>query len=281
MNLKNLKLIMIVLLASLATGCQHRSHSVQGYMDADYTYISSNFAGVLKNLFVVRGKSVTYNQNLFILDAQPQQAETQNARAKVEQAKAQLIKNQNEYNYQSELYARYQKLIKALGVSKEEFENVKNTYQNATAALNSSQANLRAAEADLEKAKWGESAKIVKAPVSGYVYDTYYTVGEYVQEGHPILSLVAPENLKVVFYISEPILSKLHLNQQVTLACDGCHASIPAAISYISSKMEYTPPVIYSEKNRAKFVFRIEAKSNDASFLKLHPGQPVTVNLNV
>jgi HlyD family secretion protein len=37
--------------------------------------------------------------------------------------------------------------------------------------------------------------------------------------------------------------------------------------------------VIYSNENRAKLVFMVEARSSAADAVKLHPGQPVAVTL--
>ncbi|NCC26508.1 MAG: hypothetical protein EOM25_15110, partial [Deltaproteobacteria bacterium] len=47
---------------------------------------------------------------------------------------------------------------------------------------------------------------------------------------------------------------------------------------YVSTRVEYTPPVIYSSQSRAKLVFMVEAvpKIPDNARL-LHPGQPVDV----
>ncbi len=40
----------------------------------------------------------------------------------------------------------------------------------------------------------------------------------------------------------------------------GCLPDMSATISFIAPKAEYTPPVIYSESTRAKFVFLAEQK---------------------
>ncbi|MBV8261678.1 MAG: secretion protein HlyD, partial [Paraburkholderia sp.] len=52
-----------------------------------------------------------------------------------------------------------------------------------------------------------------------------------------------------------------------------------ATITWISNAAEYTPPVIYSNENRAKLVFMIEARPAAQDAMKLHPGQPVEVTL--
>ena len=50
-----------------------------------------------------------------------------------------------------------------------------------------------------------------------------------------------------------------------------------ATVSFISPQAEYTPPFIYSERTRSKFVFLAEARPPPAQAALLNPGQPVTV----
>lgn len=63
------------------------------------------------------------------------------------------------------------------------------------------------------------------------------------------------------------------------LRCDGCAAPIAATISFIASQAEYTPPVIYSKENRAKLVYLVEARPRPEDAVRLHPGQPLDVQL--
>lgn len=268
----------VIFACFMLSACQKSENKLQGYVDADYTYIASNYAGHLMQLSVARGASITKGQHLFTLDAQPEKSELLIAEAHVAEAMAKMKQQKVDMDYQAQTYARYQKLVKTSGVSKEEFETVRNNYQNAGATFKTMQASLQASLAELEQAKWTQSNKVVAAPVTGYVHDTYYTVGELVDRGRPVLSILAPENIKVVFFLEERLLSSLKLNQAVKITCDGCKP-VTAFVTYISSQTEYTPPNIYSEQTRDKFIFRIEAKPEKTSGLALHPGQPVTVNI--
>jgi HlyD family secretion protein len=275
-----LHVISLGVLSIFLSACQQKTTPLQGYVDADYTYLSSNFSGSLAQLLVARGNQVTKGQSLFVLDAQPEEAQLQSAQARANQAADQLKQQQADLDYQTTLFNRYQKLLKTGGVSHEEFDTVQNNYRNAQAALSSFEANMRALKAELAQAQWTKSTKVVTAPVSGYIYDTYYTVGEIVPAEHSVLSLLTPDNLKIVFFAPEPLLSNLRLNQQVKITCDGCRKAIPATINYISSQAEYNPPNIYSEDTRTKLIYRIEASPIATAFLQLHPGQPVSVNLH-
>jgi HlyD family secretion protein len=87
--------------------------------------------------------------------------------------------------------------------------------------------------------------------------------------------LPAP-NVKARFYVPEAQIQQLALGGNVTLDCDGCRP-IAARVSFISTKPEYTPPVIYSNEQRAKLVFLVEAKPSPADATRLRPGQPLSV----
>jgi HlyD family secretion protein len=54
---------------------------------------------------------------------------------------------------------------------------------------------------------------------------------------------------------------------------------VPAAITFISTQVEYTPPVIYSNESRGKLMFMIIAKPTADKATMLHPGQPVEIAL--
>ena len=62
----------------------------------------------------------------------------------------------------------------------------------------------------------------------------------------------------------------------VRFSCDGCGAERQARISFIAPRSEFAPPVIYSERARAKLVFLVEA-ALPISDKPLPPGLPVEV----
>jgi HlyD family secretion protein len=136
-----------------------------------------------------------------------------------------------------------------------------------------------AARAQLAQNQWRLDQKAQAAPEAALVQDTFFSQGEWVPAGNPIVSLLPPRNIKLRFFVPEQRVGSLKLGQPVTVACDGCGAPIPAAISFVSPAPEYTPPVIYSKESRAKLVFLVEAKPKPEEAVRLHPGQPVDVAL--
>ena len=109
--------------------------------------------------------------------------------------------------------------------------------------------------------------------------DTYYVVGDFVPAGSPVVSLLPMANVKLRFYVPEPMLGRLRAGQTVSFTCDGCVGTMSATISFIADRAEFTPPVLYSKENRAKLVFLVEARPASEVAAKLNPGQPVDVTL--
>lgn len=270
--------LIILILCIPLIACDEKKNSLQGYVDADYTYISSNFSGNLISLDITKGTLVHKGELLFTLDVQPQESQLKKAKANLTQAIVLTELKQFTLDYQNNLLKRYQKLMASGGVSREQLEEVKNNYRHAKTSLIAQEAAVESSMAELTQAQWSKSNKKIYSPISGYIYDTYFTVGELVGKERPVLSVLAPENLKVIFYVPEPLLAKLQLKNQVMISCDGCKETYPAAVSYISSKTEYTPPYIFSETSRTKFVYRIEAKPAITAIKYLHPGQPVSIH---
>jgi HlyD family secretion protein len=129
----------------------------------------------------------------------------------------------------------------------------------------------------LRQTEWRQQQKQQLAPADALVADTFFRPGEFIAAGQPVVALLPPANIKARFFVPEPELSKVTLGQTVTLQCDGCGAAISARVSFIATRPEYTPPVIYSNEQRSKLVFMVEAQPAAADAARLRPGQPLDV----
>jgi HlyD family secretion protein len=92
----------------------------------------------------------------------------------------------------------------------------------------------------------------------------------------PVVSLLPPENLKVRFFVPEAEFAALKAGDRVRLAITG-RTPFEARVNYLSSRPEFTPPILYNRDNRSKLVFMVEAAIDPAIARELHPGQPVDV----
>jgi len=254
----------IIFLIILCTACSKSNHSLPGYIEGEYTYIASGIAGTLFKLFVNRGQPIKKGDALYQLDPQPEQAVVEQARAKIQDLKAQVAFFKVQYERQYKLFP--------IATSKANLDQAKTDYESKTE-------QLAANEAQLIQTKWSLQQKTIYAPVTGLVYDKFYRIGEKVPENHPVLALLAPENIKVLFYIPEALLSQVKLGQDIEFSCDGCKGKKHAVISYISPEAEFTPPVIYNKDTRYKLVYLIRADMPENLAMTFHPGQPIDVYL--
>jgi len=312
------KNIFILLIALLVVSCiKTKQTVVQGYIEGRYTYLSSALSGRLEKLIVSRGDRVEANNLIFVLDQQPETDQLKQAQKNfaqtqqilidlqkgqrqtvLDQIKAQCAQAVTVMQLDKKTLLRYQRLYTKRAIDKASVDAAQSNYQrdvkkikelNASLAeaksgarenqIKAQQATVEAAMADLKRAKWALAQKTMYAPISGFVFDTYYRVGEFIPANQPVVSLLAPENIKLVFFIPEPILSRISIGKRIRFSCDGCREKTPATISFISSQAEYTPPVIYSEATRDKLVYRVEAKIVPDIAIRFHPGQPVDVYL--
>lgn len=140
-------------------------------------------------------------------------------------------------------------------------------------------AEVSAKEARAAQARWTLEQKRISAPADGLIYDTLYREGEWVPAGSPVVQMLPPGNVKIRFFVPEPLIGGLRLGDRVSVRMDGRPEPFPAVVSYVAPDAEYTPPIIYSNETRSKLVFMVEARPDPESSALLHPGQPVSVSL--
>lgn len=284
-----------------------------GYVEGEYVYVAAKQSGVLETLKVTRGDTVSAGQPLFSLDDNQQrialgeaEADLMMARAKLEDESTgkrpeeievieeQLRNAEASFALAKADYERYRELSVNDFVSPSQLDQAAATLDQAAADVGEQRANLRVArlparsaqldearqsvrskELAADKARINLEERFLSAPADGYVQQTYYLPGEYVSAGMPVVSILPPGKVKFRFYIGEPDRAGLSIGTPVLIGCDNCKEPIEARIVYISSSVEYTPPVIYSLEDRSKLVFMAEALPNGAT--SLLPGQPIDV----
>jgi HlyD family secretion protein len=311
-------LIPVALVWTLAACSNAPADTFQGYGEGDYVYVASPYAGRLEKLAVARGAQVAAGATLFVLDHGVEQAvvdaaeakvksadavianlvgakrkpELDALRAQIESAAAALKLAKTQLDQQARLRARGYVTEEALDVAKTNYERDAAQLAQMEAQLrtgllsvgrqaeiDAARANLEVARADLAQAKVRLEQKTAVAPAAALVQDTFFREGEWVPAGSPVVSLLPPGNIKVRFFVPEPVVGKLRVGEPVRITCDGCMAPIGAQISFVSPQAEYTPPVIFSRESRAKLVLMVEARPGAEDARMIHPGQPVDVKL--
>lgn len=294
------------------------SDRVQGYVEGEFVYVASPFAGQLQALSVRRGGQVRAGEALFALERVSEKAARDEAERRLGQAlanledakkgkrpteidslKAQLKQAQAALRLSSREVVRQEGLRAVPGAAVElevdraraardqDQQRVAQLQADLNTALLGSrtdqviaaEAEVRAREAALAKAEWEFAQKRQQAPKSGLVFDTLYREGEWVPAGRPVVVVLPPENIKVRAFVPETRVGAIHPGDEVLVGVDGVQRPFAGKVSYIAPRAEYTPPVIYSQESRDKLVFMIEVVFDPQSAVDLNPGQPVDVQL--
>jgi HlyD family secretion protein len=306
-------LLMAAMAVSACSGTTPGTY--QGYVEGEFAYFGSGVGGRLEHLLVTKGQTVEANAALFDLESIQEAAALKQADEAVNAAKAQLADMQTgkrsaevdvvraqlqqataaEKQSASQL-ERDTAQLELGGISRMQLEasrakhdvdfarvgELKGQLQVAEESARPEQiraqgSQVAAASAGAEQARWRLDQKHIVAAQAGVVVDTLFREGEWVPAGSPVVKMLPTGNVKARIFVSQASLSLFPLGRQVAIRCDGCSKTFPAKVSYVATDAEFTPPVIYSNENRAKLVFMVEVRPEDGSVL--HPGQPVEVVL--
>ncbi|MCX7117856.1 MAG: HlyD family efflux transporter periplasmic adaptor subunit [Legionellales bacterium] len=248
-------------------------------MDADLTYLSSNFPGRLVELFVSRGQSVNKHQLLFKLEQTSEQFAVAGSELQQDVLISQKQELMNKLYYAETNYRRNLLMRKNNAASQNDLDLAKENLDVLKNQLTAIDSQIQSSRVDIQQKQWDVRRKENVAVDSGLIFDTYFTQGEYVQAGQPIVSLISPSHIKVVFFVPETDLNKIFLKGSVTISSDSEPSLAKGWISYISSKAQYTPPMIFSREESQALVFRVEAKIEAPHLNQLHLGQPVYLEL--
>jgi HlyD family secretion protein len=301
----------------LTTFPANREAIFPGYMEADLVLVGSEQGGRVQTLSVEEGDSIEKGAPIFTLESTEQEAEVAAAEARVTEAEARLADAKQQMQRPGEIDVLEAALAQAKAmlvqsnltldrtrtlfdkhwVSQAQLDDAIAQHDRNQAAVAEAEKRIAAAKLpnrsdlidaaaasvemsrhSLDQAEKALAKRKVFAPAAGTVEEVYFRPGEVVKEGQAVVALLPPGNLKVRFFVAEPIRATLHTGQIVKVTCDGCQGELTATISFIAREAEFTPPVIFSQEQRQKLVFLVEARPS-ANAARLTAGQPVTVSL--
>lgn len=285
-----------------------------GHVEGETALIAAPQAGRLVRVDAEKGAEVKEDDRLFALDPAQAQAEVARAEAAVLTAKAahdNLLTGKREEEI-AVIRAQIAQAEAGLELAQKEMQRATMLASTGTAArarLDQAEEQQRNLEARIRELKASEkvaslpargpeidaaSARIAEAqaqaqlardklrdlsppaPFAAKVEDVFFKRGEWVAAGQPVVSLLAPEDVTLRFFVPQSALASAAPGTVIRFGCDGCGEGKTAVITRVASQPEYTPPVIYSQEARAKLVYLVEAKP-DAMDPQLRPGLPIAV----
>lgn len=197
------------------------------------------------------------------------------ARLNYENAQNQFITAQNSLENGKEALLGYEAQKKA---ADENLRYMVNGFSKRD--VESDKLKIQSSEKGLELAKvYADKNKLV-SPIDGLVESVNLKIGEVVNPGIAVVTMLDINNLWTKIYVPEKILPLIKLNQKVTVKSDFIDKDYEGEIVYIASDSEFTPMNIVTKKDRMKLVYEIKVKvlNNDGG---LKSGMLVGVDLGL
>jgi membrane fusion protein (multidrug efflux system) len=176
------------------------------YVGAEISQVTPSTGGIVKEIKFKDTDTVKVGDILVVLDNTDVQFTL--ARAEADLAKANADHERTKFHF-----IRYQALAKSGAISAEDINNAENAYKSAKAVADAASVVVEQAIVDL-------SRTIVKSQVDGIVVKRQVQLGQRVQAGTPLMSIVPVADLHVDANFKEVQLRKVRIGQSVELMSD-------------------------------------------------------------
>ncbi|HYZ39831.1 MAG TPA: HlyD family secretion protein [Stellaceae bacterium] len=287
------------------------------YVQAARVLISTDVSGRVDEIDVKDNQQVKAGDTLFRLDQRPFQIAVAEAKAQLANIRFQVHALKATYHqkradaraaeatvdYQQHEFERQQRLLASGTASQQQFDQTRQAYENARAQLASKQqdvANALAtlggdpdlpidqhpmvqhAQAALDRAELNLSYTAIKAPENGIVTKVdQLQVGDYVNAGTQLFSLMSTDRIWVEANFKETELTHMRPGQEATVEVDTYPDLVfPAKVQSLSPGTGLTFSLLPAENATGNWVKVVQRLPVRLSFERFDPNAPLHAGLS-
>ena len=283
-----------------------------GRFEATEVDVASKIAGRLVSVGPHEGDSVTAGQEVARLDVddlhaqlKAAEARTVQARAGAQEAVAGIRKAQSDVALADKTLKRSEELVRKGFVSSQKLDTDRSSQEGMAASM--AAARSRQGEADAAIATAAASADAIRAtlkdaalraPINGRVLYRLAEPGEVVAAGGKVLTLVDLTDMYMTIYLPTDKVGQVAIHSDARILLDGLpDQAIPARVSFVAPKAQFTPREVETRTEREKLMFRVKVQADPAwlaehrdlakagmpgvAYIRLDPSQAWPVSLTV
>ena len=291
----------------LILGIFYGIHNIY-YKSTDDAFIEGNIitvaprvSGLVLNLNIEDNQEVKKGDLLLEIDPNDYQAKLREKKAELEEAKASLIRAENEVNkslsdldFAQNDYERYSKMKEKGISSKQDYEaslnkltNAQSNNNSAKAKYNEIQYTIKRLEAEVEQEELNLSYTKIYATTDGKITNRSVEQGNYIQTAQPLFAIV-PAKVWVIANFKETQLANMKPGQPVKIKIDTYgHKKFKGKVDSIQrstgAKASLFPPE-NAVGSYVKIVQRVPVKitfDEDISEYNIVPGMSVVPEVKV
>ncbi|MNN19397.1 Multidrug resistance protein MdtN [compost metagenome] len=261
-----------------------------GRLEATEVQIASKTPGRLAEVLVDEGDKVNKGQLLARMDtrtleAQRTQAEAEvlRARENLNAAEANVQLRQSELLLAQQELGRSQSLFKHGFVSAQVIDQLQSRIGTGNAAVTAARAQVSAVAAAIGAAQ-AQVAQLtseiddssLRAPIDGVIQLRMAEPGEVLGAGGRVLLLIDPNDQYMNLYLSASVAGRLAVGDEARVLLDALpDKPLPAKISFVAGKSQFTPKEVETRDERQKLVFRVKLRLTQPSAVpQAKPGMP-------
>ncbi len=262
--------------AGLATG--------NGRTEATDVDITTKFGGRLERVLAKEGDEVKISQILAQFDTRELHAQLRRAEADVRRirqerqvAMAVIAQRESELSLAEKDMQRSIGLYENDSIPLEKLERDETAVETARATLTAARAQLANAEAAIEAAianteliKTQIDDSALRSPIRGRVLYRLAEPGEVLPAGGKVLTVIDPTDMYMTLFLPTQIAARVGIGAEARVVFDGlADQVIPAKVSFVASRAQFTPKEVETRTEREKLSFRIKVQL-DSEFLYAH-----------
>ncbi len=245
-----------------------------GRLEAVQVDIATKIPGRVATVEVREGDLVDPKQILALIDSAQlrakllrAEADIASARSMVAQAEAQIAQAKAQLKLSERELERASTLVKRGHTSQE-------TYDTRLSQRDVSKANLAAARAtQISRQRGVDAAIAVKkeiesqiadcrlvSPTIGRVLYRLAEPGEVLPAGGKVMTLVNLAEVYMEIFLPAAIAHRLAIGSDARIVIDGADFAVPATVTFVSPKAQFTPKQVETATEREKLVFRVKVR---------------------
>jgi len=260
--------------------------STNGRIESTEVDVATKLAGRLAEVLAREGDTVEAGAVVARLDTasleaqlRQGQAELQRAERDREYSQAIVSQRESELEHAQRELERLRELEKRSFVAIEQVDLAQTNARTADAALRAARikvaetaAAIAAAKAQIDRIVVDIEDCALKAPRRGRVLYRLAEPGEVLGAGGKVLTLLDLSDVYMVLFLPETVAGRVAIGGEVRIVFDTApEYVIPARISFVAARAQFTPKQVETRSEREKLVFRIKAHIDQSLLDRYEP----------
>ncbi len=258
--------------------------SGNGRIEATEYDIATKRAGRVGEVLAREGDMVDAVQILASMDSADLEAQLREAEARLREARAGknyaeaiVVQRESELVYAKAEHKRSLELVRRGHVTRERVDRHRMAKLTGEAALKAARvqvvqaaAAIDAAVARIERLKTEIDDSVLKSPIRGRVLYRLAEPGEVLAAGGKVLTVLDLTDVYITIFLPASQVGRVRVGSDARIKIDAVpEFTIPAKVSFIAARAQFTPKQVETRSEREKLMFRIKVRI-DPQLLKEH-----------